>query len=96
LSKRVDLERTCLENVWPKGGQDKLFTCLKILNMAKPHKIKAKGYYVLLCHCGAGGYWDVVVCGVYASRKEAMEGEVMLGKCLAKHTINKCDIEIKI
>lgn len=58
-------------------------------------KLKGEKYYALLCHCGAGGYWDIVICGVYASRKEAKEANIEVEKCHARHTIKKCNVTIE-
>lgn len=58
-------------------------------------KIRGEKYYALLCHSGDRGYWDVVICGVYASRKEAEEVDIEVAHCHARHTIKKCDITIE-
>lgn len=58
--------------------------------------LKGKNYYALLCHCGSKGYWDALICGVYANKGEAQRENEKIDVCSAKHTIKKCDIEIKV
>jgi len=58
-------------------------------------KLKAKNYYALLCDCSAKGKKDMLICGVYASRKEAKEVADEIKKCPAKHYIKKANIQIE-
>ena len=57
--------------------------------------LKAHNFYSLLCDCGVGKN-RFMICGVYASKKEAMEANKEIGKCASRHLIKKCEMEIKI
>lgn len=51
-----------------------------------------KNYYALLCDCSVDG--KLLICGVYASRKEAKEVAEKIRDCKAKHKIVKCSVKI--
>lgn len=61
---------------------------MKILNL------KGQGnYWALVCDCGVGkNRW--LICGVYPSRKEAIESNKEVKDCVAKHYIKKCEVKI--
>ena len=46
-----------------------------------------KNYYALICH--------TMICGVYASRKEANEVAKEVKDCGEKHKIIKCEVSVK-
>lgn len=67
--------------------------------MKKVKTIKTEGMYALLCHCGAGGYWDVLVIGVFCTKEDAKrynDADDILKKCSARHTVRKCDVKLLI
>lgn len=52
-------------------------------------KITGQGYYyAILCDSGVKKH-DYLICGVYATRKEAMEANEAIKECPAKHLIKK-------
>ena len=53
-------------------------------------------YYVLLCDCSMYGDKDLLICGVYASLKEAREVQREVKDCPAKHWVNKCSVSVVI
>ncbi len=58
-------------------------------------KIKGQNiYYALLCDCSEKGRKDLLLCGVYASKREAQKANK--GDCPAKHLIKKCKVTIEI
>lgn len=64
--------------------------------MKKTKIIKGeKSYWALLCDCGVKPD-NFLICGVYASRKEAQEVNKEIKDCPAKHYIKRCKVEIKI
>ena len=59
--------------------------------------IKAKDYWVLLCDDSEyNPKYDPMVCGVYASKKEALDAAGNIEECELKHSIEKCSVEIVI
>ena len=52
--------------------------------------IKFKNYYALLCYSSG----DPLLCGVYASRREAEEANQKIKDCPAKHRIIRVDGEL--
>ena len=52
-----------------------------------------KNYYALLCHSGATKD-DAIICGVYATKKEAEEVYGEIKDCVCKHTIKRCSVNI--
>ena len=52
-----------------------------------------KNYYALLCHSGATKD-DSIICGVYATKKEAQDADKGVGDCPCKHTIKRCSVNI--
>lgn len=63
--------------------------------MKKP-KVLTENMYLLLCHCGDEGHWDVMVCGLFCDRKDAKEFNEDIEKCVAKHTIRKVKVKIEL
>ncbi len=60
-------------------------------------KIKGQDiYYALLCDCSEKGRKDLLLCGVYASKREAQEANKGVKDCVAKHLIKKCKVTIEI
>lgn len=53
-------------------------------------------YYVLLCDCSAYGDKDMLICGVFASYKEAREVQRDVKDCPAKHWIKKCSVVVTL
>lgn len=58
-------------------------------------KLQAKNYFALLCDSGKTKK-DQLICGVYASRKEAREVAKEIKSCPAKHLIKKCKIAVEV
>lgn len=58
-------------------------------------KLEAKNYFVLLCNSGVRNN-DPLICGVFASKKEAQDIAQTVKDCPAKHKIKKCDVVITI
>ena len=58
-------------------------------------KLKGKYYYALLCDCSQKGRKDMLICGVYGSRKEAFKAKQEVKECPAKHYVKKCEVTIK-
>lgn len=57
-------------------------------------KIKGHGHYwAVLCYS-----WpkDPMVCGVFASKREAEELAKEIKGCPSRHSIKKCTVEIKL
>jgi len=54
--------------------------------------IKIKNYYALFCYSSK----EPLLCGVYASRREAKEANQEIKDCPAKHRIIKVDGELFI
>jgi hypothetical protein len=51
--------------------------------------IKGQGYYwVMLC--------EDLICGVFATKKEAQEANEFVKDCFIKHKIKRCKVEIKL
>lgn len=50
-------------------------------------------YWALLCDCSEE---SMLICGVFASRREAKEANKGVKECPAKHYIKKCKVEIKL
>lgn len=63
--------------------------------MRKKQVIKEENWYSLLCDCGEGKD-RFMVCGIYPTKKEVIKANKEVKKCLAKHYIKKCKIEINI
>lgn len=58
---------------------------------------KLKGshvFYVLLCECGVKN--NEMICGVFASKREAVEVRKEVDGCGAKHTIRKCNVTVEL
>ncbi len=65
-------------------------------------KIKSKeGYYVLLCDTSkyepksVSKKYPPLVCGVFSTRKEALEVKQEIKGCAGKHTIKKCKLTVE-
>jgi len=53
-------------------------------------------YWALLCKCGTGKN-KFLICGVYPSKKEALEVDKLIKGCpAAPHKIKKCKVKIFI
>lgn len=66
------------------------------------NKIKAEGdYYALLCYTSKwepkyiSRKYPPLICGVFASRKEARACEKEIKDCVAVHRIVKCSVTIE-
>lgn len=61
-------------------------------------RVKSKDFYVLLCDDSMyNDEYDPMICGVFASRREAKEcaDDPAVKGCLLKHTIKKCTVLVE-
>jgi hypothetical protein len=64
--------------------------------MIKPKKASSKDMYALLCDDSQyNPKYDPMICGIYASRKEAQEVANEIKECVLKHVIKKVSVSIK-
>ncbi len=58
--------------------------------------MKIKNYYAIICDCSEGDHDDQLICGIYASKKEAQDVANEIKDCPAPHYIKKCDAIVTI
>lgn len=64
----------------------------------KTKKVSIKGshdYWAVLCDCTESSLEeDMMICGVYASKKEALEASEEVKDCVCKHYIKECSVVV--